>query len=98
MSSLRLKKHIMTLQRAAVVVPHLKNGKMRVIAGRQIMDNWKRNQVVWKPYPVSSPTTGANADGKTHGVHASTTTDSPGAVAIPELPEGRIKYQIKCYL
>lgn len=40
--------------------------------------------------PVSSPTTGANADGKTHGVHASTTTHSPGTIPTPELPGGRL--------
>ncbi|KAI2663451.1 (E3-independent) E2 ubiquitin-conjugating enzyme UBE2O [Labeo rohita] len=41
--------------------------------------------------PVSSPTTGATADGKTHGVHASTTTDSAGAVPNPELPGEALK-------
>lgn len=45
---------------------------------------------------VCSPTTGAIADGKTHGVHASTTTDSPGAVSTPELPGGSEFLQLNC--
>uniref|UniRef100_A0A9R1SGK9 (E3-independent) E2 ubiquitin-conjugating enzyme n=2 Tax=Cyprinus carpio TaxID=7962 RepID=A0A9R1SGK9_CYPCA len=56
-------------------------------------DSWETDngQVEEEPgagetIPDSSPITGATADGKTHGVHASTTTDSPGAVPTPELP------------
>lgn len=58
-------------------------------------DSWETDngQVEEEPgagetIPDSSPITGATADGKTHGVHASTTTDSPGAVPTPELPGG----------
>jgi len=58
-------------------------------------DSWETDngQVEEEPgggetFPVSSPNTGVTSDCKTHGVHASTTTDSPGAVSTPELPGG----------
>uniref|UniRef100_A0A673JAS2 (E3-independent) E2 ubiquitin-conjugating enzyme n=1 Tax=Sinocyclocheilus rhinocerous TaxID=307959 RepID=A0A673JAS2_9TELE len=57
-------------------------------------DSWETDngQVEEEPgagetIPDSSPITGATADGKTHGVHASTTTDSPGALWAPFAPE-----------
>jgi len=96
----------MTLQRAAVVVPHLKNGKMRVIAGRQIMDKWKRNQEVGRPSQSLPPT------------QVSLLIAKPMACMLPRLQTHqelsphlnflevmnllqlyyRIKYQIKCSL
>ncbi|KAG1960364.1 (E3-independent) E2 ubiquitin-conjugating enzyme UBE2O-like [Pimephales promelas] len=60
-------------------------------------DSWETDngQVEEEPgggetFPVSSPNTGVTSDCKTHGVHASTTTDSPGAVSTPELPGGGV--------